>query len=317
MSLDKFKQRLRKKLDDHGFLGVSDLLLEIEQQFNYSYDKTGLSNLRSQIRQPGIQGAPDIFLVGVKAYIDSICELDITDIPHYKKAIIDNQVFRKFIFLDRHEHLSDLRNFCSQVQNTSGGTKVYQVRSENCHRGDWLFYRLRLHIEMDKENFFHERTRIHHNLNFKDFLADLRSNHRKMGFKPKYKGHVLDDLSSEQFHLLPFVIDTEEEDKQLDDFIQNFYDFWETTPPHINGVVLLAVNILNRKPSLWKKLTKRKYAPSRKPNITNLPLINKRDVKILFEDIACEYLMNQVQKEEASIEDFWEHLHPLICKTIG
>jgi len=310
MSIEKFKEDLHNIIDNQGSNGLRDVFQEIKD-CSYLYDKTMLTELRNNAID---ENSSYKFLTRVKLFIDSICESNSQNAQYFMESIDENPIFKKFIFLNRQDEFSDLRHFCKRVKDSSSTTKVYQVRAKNCHRADWLFDRLRVHLETEKDSYFHNNMRIHRNLNFRDFIADLKA--RNNGIIIRSNEHILSQLPSEKFHLLPFVIDAEEENKRLDEFIQGFYDFWENTPLCVdNYVVLLAVNIRNRKFSLWRKLTGNKSALHRKPDIMELSPISKDDVKTLFEDeLKCGHLIHDVKKEKASIEDFWRHLHPLIYK---
>jgi len=242
---------------------------------------------------------------------------DTSSISYSKKETLDNQIFRKFIFLNREEHVADLKIFCYGVRDKPKGAEVYQVRSDNCHRADWLFHRLYLEI-IKEENYdfeYHDSVLIRSHLNFGEFVNDVK---RKYEQKKHQSGtaNVLGHLPPEKVHLIPFVIDAQKEDKHLDKFIVDFYEFWKKKTLHINCIILLAVNIRENKPSLLKRFT-RKHVPSIKPNISKLRHICKGDIESLFQyELECGHFIKRVEKEEASINDFWEELCPLIGKAL-
>jgi len=300
MSVDIFKKQLHKILNEDGFEG-SDKVLEEIKKCHYKYSENKLSDLRSDAidRMASLESSK--YVLRLRHFINSICESNVLILEKHMETI-GNHVFSKFIFINRHDEFADLKYFCRREKNISNTPKVYQIRAEKCHRADWLFDRLRLHLKSEKNIYFHNNMRIY-SLKFKYFKDDLRAK-------------KLAQLPTGMFHLLPFVINAKEEDKNLDDFIQNFYDLWENISLPVNCVILLAVNIQNRKIPLWRKLAGKKPFISRKPDIMELSPIDREHVKTLFEDeLKCGHLIREVQKEKASIEDFWEHLYPLIYKV--
>ena len=111
MSLTDFKQRLRKEIDAQGFPCVPDVLLEIEncQVVSIHYNKTTLTSLRNQTTQQLNQLAETNFLAGVKAFIDSIQELDTAKVFYSKRQTLDNPIFIRFILLNRDKYLGNIR----------------------------------------------------------------------------------------------------------------------------------------------------------------------------------------------------------------
>jgi len=310
MSVDIFKKQLHEILNNQGFEGSTKVFKEVEGcLFEYSIDS--FSTLRRDAIEPMAGLKPNEFLVRLRNFIDSIYESERQKVQYFIENI-DNPIFRKFIFLNREEHISELKNFCYGARSTNDSATVYQVRSDNCHRADWLFHRLRLEIMDDEDQPFdyHEKILIRSDLNFDEFVNNVK---RKYTQKTHARNkHIFGHLSPEKVHLIPFVIDAQKEDIHLDKFIISFYEFWKKKTLHINCVILLAVNIRENKTSLWQRLMK-KHTPTIKPNISNLRHIRKGDIKSLFQfKLECGHLINKVKKEEASIEYFWEHLCPLI-----
>jgi len=318
MSIDNFKKQLHEILDKQGFEGSTKVFRKVEG-CPFEYNRGSLSTLRGDAIEPMAGLKPNEFLVRLRNFIDSIHESNVQNTRYNDKQKLDNQIFRKFIFLNREEHVADLKMFCYGVKDKSKEAEVYQVRSDNCHRADWLFHRLYLEIIKDENHDFeyHDSVLIRSNLNFGEFVNDVK---RKYKQKRQQSGtaneHILAHLPPEKVHLVPFVIDAQKEDKHLDKFIVDFYDFWKNKTLNINCLILLAVNIRENKPSLLERFIK-KHVPSIEPNISKLRHIRKGDIQSLFQyELECGHFIKRVKKEEASINDLWEHLCPLIHKAL-
>lgn len=304
MPIDNFKKDLHEIID-RGFEGSLEVFRKVKD-CSYSYNKSDFSNLHTEAMQQFTGLNPSNFLVRLGYFIDSIEEPDTAKVFYSKKQTLENPIFIRFILLNRDKYLDNIRDFCNEVRNKSIDTKVYQVRSDNCHRADWLFQRFSLYIKEKKEdNLFecYENYTIP-NLNTREFRSDMKRKWKR-NFYPQ------------KLHIIPFVINAEKDDRELDRFIVDFYDFWKSEMLHINCVILLAVNTYESKPSLWRKFVKR-HVPTIEPNESNLCLINKKyHIKKLFQShLKCSHLVKRIKKEEASLEDLWEELCPLIHEAL-
>lgn len=70
-TLQLFKDSLHTKLDEEGFVGVSKILVEIDNS-PFSFEKSMLTNLRNQATEPLARLTPNNFILSVRAFVDSI-----------------------------------------------------------------------------------------------------------------------------------------------------------------------------------------------------------------------------------------------------
>lgn len=234
---------------------------------------------------------------------------------HYK-----DHVFSKFIFLNRDTPISKIKNFYRDnvgVMNTK--TPIYQVKFATREKADWLFDRL--YYEILKTNQlceYYDKITIPPSLSFQDFKDDIGNKYSKILHQKKIKTgeDILNQLQPNFFHLLPFVIDAKQDDKQLNNFIDEFYDFWKNKPTHTNYLVLLAVNIRNDSPKTIFKWFK-KEKPLRKPDIEDLNPINQGDIDSFFSNkLNQPHLRYLIDKKEMPISELWNPMSVRICKAL-